>query len=266
MIPTTLPLSFYLGPMGDPDPSYLIEAETLCILFRCANVSMTHWTGSFRSWPSPLLGWWDWYCRMVSAKSKDWEDLGISHCLNLSLVEPSKNESMFSAACYFWSDTLNAFLFSQGPISPALLDVVTFTDLDISTSTDPFSFRTNTAFNIPTSRNHKLGGWSGYIRMYSKSSGPVSTEEHVAFLMIICCIKPSISYYQATLLATLGVLGGSCMHGCGFTPPVRPNFLYSPITYFPLILLMMRTRLGDLVLLLVKLPYQLQTSIHQLIC
>jgi hypothetical protein len=32
-------------------------------------------------------------------------------------------------ACYFLSDTMNAFLFGNGPMYPTLLDVVTLTDL-----------------------------------------------------------------------------------------------------------------------------------------
>jgi len=47
-----------------------------------------------------------------------------------------RNESLLIAASYFWSDTLNAFVFGHGPASPTLDDVLMFTGLDISTVDD----------------------------------------------------------------------------------------------------------------------------------
>jgi len=48
-----------------------------------------------------------------------------------------RNESLLIAASYFWSDTLNAFLFGHGPASPTLADVLMLTGLDIATAARP---------------------------------------------------------------------------------------------------------------------------------
>jgi len=45
-----------------------------------------------------------------------------------------RNESLLFAASYFWSDTLNAFMFGHGPASPTLVDELMLTGLDVSTA------------------------------------------------------------------------------------------------------------------------------------
>lgn len=67
---------------------------------------------------------------------------------------------MLSLAAYFWSNTLNAFLFGQGPMTPTLLDVKMFTDLDIASSANPFSLKIKCEHKLSTKN---VGGWSGYI-------------------------------------------------------------------------------------------------------
>jgi hypothetical protein len=47
------------------------------------------------------------------------------------LAETPKNENLLIAACHFWSNGVNAFLFGHGPMSPTLADVYMMTDLDI---------------------------------------------------------------------------------------------------------------------------------------
>jgi hypothetical protein len=44
--------------------------------------------------------------------------------LELSLAETPKNENLLIAACHFWSNGVNAFLFGHGPMSPTLADVL----------------------------------------------------------------------------------------------------------------------------------------------
>jgi hypothetical protein len=74
-----------------------------------------------------------------------------------------KNESMLIAASYFWSDTFNAFIFSHGPASPTLADVVMFTGLGVATADDGQLFGHKAKFNVETCN---IGGWSGYIQKY----------------------------------------------------------------------------------------------------
>jgi hypothetical protein len=52
------------------------------------------------------------------------------------LAETPKNEDLLIAACHFWSNGVNAFLFGHGPISPTLADVYMITGLTLQ---DPFN-------------------------------------------------------------------------------------------------------------------------------
>lgn len=54
------------------------------------------------------------------------------------VLHVKKNEPMLSAAAYFWSNTLNCFLFWQGPMTPSLLHVKMLTSLNVTTSINPF--------------------------------------------------------------------------------------------------------------------------------
>jgi len=89
-----------------------------------------------------------------------------------------RNESLLIAASYFWSDTVNAFVFGHGPASPTLADVLMLTVLDIATADDSHLFD-----NKPSSKveNRSIGGWSGYIQKYRKT-GAVGQREHAIFL------------------------------------------------------------------------------------
>ena len=88
------------------------------------------------------------------------------------------NESLLIAASYFWSDTLNAFVFGHGPASPTLAVVLMLTGLDISTADDNHLYDRKPERKVGT-RN--IGGWSGYIQKYRRT-GPVGQREHVVFL------------------------------------------------------------------------------------
>jgi hypothetical protein len=89
-----------------------------------------------------------------------------------------RNESLLIAASYFWSDTLNAFVFGHGPASPTLADVAMLTGLDISSADSTHFFDTAPSAKVET---RAIGGWSGYIQKY-RGRGPVTTKEQTTFL------------------------------------------------------------------------------------
>jgi len=89
-----------------------------------------------------------------------------------------RNESLLITASYFWSDTLNVFLFGHGPASPTLADVLMLTGLEIATADDSHLFDSNPVRKVET-RN--IDAWSGYIQKYQKT-GPVGQREHAIFL------------------------------------------------------------------------------------
>jgi len=89
-----------------------------------------------------------------------------------------RNESLLIAASYFWSDTLNAFVFGHSPASPTLTDVLMLTGLDISTADSSHLFDTKPSAKVET---RAIGGWSGYIQKYRKT-GSVGEREQIIFL------------------------------------------------------------------------------------
>lgn len=105
-------------------------------------------------------------------------DSRIDYCIRLSLAEIEKNELLLIASSYFSSDTLNAFLFGHGLMSPSLLDVFMLTGLDVTTPIDPFTPRTKPSRVKSKSQN----GWSRYITSHSRIEGIITDEEHALFL------------------------------------------------------------------------------------
>ena len=176
---------FFLGPMGSEDPSDFINAETNRVPYKTATIDLKIWKNAFRSWPSQMVkvepGWNEWFHRVQKPYREMWAQMGIEQCLDLSTVDYGKDTSLLTAASYFWSDSLNAFMFSNGPMTPTLLDVKMLTGLKIDSTVNPAKLRDY----VP---KHQLigkiqGGWSGYIKEHMKT-GAVSHREHSAFLLM----------------------------------------------------------------------------------
>ncbi len=85
-----------------------------------------------------------------------------------------------AAATYFWSNTINAFLFNQGPMTSTLIDITMITGLDVTSSANPMGMNTKNQFDF---RTKSIGGWSGYVAAYM-GKGPVTPREHVSFLLM----------------------------------------------------------------------------------
>ena len=135
MIPSVVaPNVYYLGPMGDPDPSDFINQETNRIPFRQSLVDLSSWNTNnpFRNWPKMAKGWRDWFRRVSDKKGGDWKVYDLSQCLILSLSRMERNDSLLIAASYFWSNTLNAFIFGHGPTTITLANVYMLTSLRIT--------------------------------------------------------------------------------------------------------------------------------------
>jgi hypothetical protein len=77
-------------------------------------------------------GWRDWSHRVSEKKAADWELFDLNQCLTLSLSGMERNESLLVSASYFWSNTLNAFVFGHGPMTITLADIHMLTGLQIT--------------------------------------------------------------------------------------------------------------------------------------
>nr|ABF96978.1 hypothetical protein LOC_Os03g33870 [Oryza sativa Japonica Group] len=170
----------FLGPVSNPDPTEFINGETNRIPFRFANPDLSLWKNTFKSWPSAEKSWPAWYMRMSASKLTHWEEIGISQALALTVADMAKEEPMMVAATYFWSTAMNAFLFSQGPMTPTLLDIKMITGLDITSSANLASLNTKSTHEFKT---RSICGWTGYAAK-NMVTGSISTREHVAFLMM----------------------------------------------------------------------------------
>jgi hypothetical protein len=86
--------SYFLGPVGIPDPSEFIAAKSQRIPFKTSLSKPLEWQDAFKNWPlPPIAGWRNWYKRMLdddSVKTSNWESLRIAHCLELSLAKTPK--------------------------------------------------------------------------------------------------------------------------------------------------------------------------------
>jgi hypothetical protein len=145
------------------------------------------WQDAFKNWPlPPIAGWRNWYKRILadnSAKTKNWDTLRITQRLELSLGETPKNESLLIAACHFWSNGINSFLFGHGPMSPTLADVYMMTGLEITGSMYPFQYKGSTR-----QKGVKTGSrYKSYIQNHMKD-GPLGEVEYRAFLNMWLCI------------------------------------------------------------------------------
>jgi hypothetical protein len=102
--------------------------------------------------------------------------------LELSLAETPKNEDLLIAACHFWSNGVNAFLFGHGPMSPTLANVYMMTGLDISGPMYPYVYKGSTR-----QKGVKTGsGYKSYIQNHMKD-GPLGEVEYRAFLNMWLC-------------------------------------------------------------------------------
>jgi hypothetical protein len=141
---------------------------------------------AFKNWPlPPIADWRNWYKRMLDdncVKTSNWDSLCIAHCLELSLAETPKNENFLIAACHFWSNGANAFLFGRGPMSPTLADVYMITGLEVTGTVYPHKYKGSSR-----QTGVRTGvGYKKYIQNYM-SDGPLSDFEYRAFLNMWLC-------------------------------------------------------------------------------
>jgi hypothetical protein len=178
--------SYLLGPVGISDPFEFIAAESQRIPFETSLTKAHKWQDTFKNWHvPPIAGWRNWYKRILdddSPKTKNWDSLRISHCLELSLAETPNNESLLIAACHFWSNGANAFLFGHRPMSPTLANVYMITSLRVTITVYPYKYK-----GSYRQTGVKIGvGYKTDIQNYT-SDGPLTDVEYKAFLNMWLC-------------------------------------------------------------------------------
>jgi hypothetical protein len=178
---TTTQLAFFFGPMGNPDPSEVIIAETNRTPFKQSTMDSDIWDKktSFRNWPSKIQGWRNWLIKVAAKKQTDWTLRNLDQCISLSLSNMKKNEPLLKVASYFWSSTYNAFLFGHGLATPNLADIHMLTGLNITGQFIPHHLMVKASHKLESTR---IGGWSNYIATHNTTQKNMTEREHVAFL------------------------------------------------------------------------------------
>ena len=98
---------------------------------------------------------------MLDEKGRDWEVYDLSQCLTLSLSGMERNDSLLIVASYFWSNTLNPFVFGHGPMTITLADVYMLTGLRIIGPMQPYKFLG--AGSKKLAKISDCTGWASYI-------------------------------------------------------------------------------------------------------
>ena len=100
--------------------------------------------------------------------------------MTLSLSGMERNDSLLIFASYFWSNTLNAFVFGHGPMTITLADIYMLTGLRITGSMQPYDFLS--AGSKKLAKISDCTGWTSYILNHIGDGSVVDEREHVAFL------------------------------------------------------------------------------------
>jgi len=125
-------------------------------------------------------GWRDWFHRVSEKNVRDWEVCDLNQCLTLSLSGMERNDSLLISASYFWSNTLNAFIFCHGPMTITLANIYILIGLRIIGSMQPYDFLS--AGSKKLAKILDCTGWASYILNHIRDGSIVDEREHVAFL------------------------------------------------------------------------------------
>ena len=124
-------------------------------------------------------GWRDWFHRVSEEKAGDWEIYDSNQCLTLSQSRMQRNDSLLISTSYFWSNTLNAFVFCHGPMTITLANVYMLTGIRITGSMQPYDF-----LSVGSKKLAKISdciGWTSYILNHIGDESTVSERNMWSF-------------------------------------------------------------------------------------
>ncbi|XP_050897203.1 uncharacterized protein LOC127104024 [Lathyrus oleraceus] len=144
--------------------------------------------------------------RLEAEKIDHWKRIGIYTLLQIARCGPPQSCGMLLASLQLWESSTNSFHTKCGMITPTFLDIAAITGLKPTgkvfdcEAVAPVSLR----FDVGDSRKPT---YNNFIDHHATSSGPMTTEEHVAFLtlwlsrFVFCSRSMQIAKHFA-LLAT----------------------------------------------------------------
>ena len=133
----------------------------------------------------------------------------MNQCLTLSLSGMERNDSLLISASYFWSNALNAFVFSHGPMTITLADVYMLTGLRITGSVHPYEYLS--AGSKKLAKILDCIGWASYILNHIGDESTIGKREYVAFLnmwlerFVFCGSSCGLTYNHKLMVEHLAV-------------------------------------------------------------
>ena len=120
-----------------------------------------------------------------------------------------RNDPLLISTSYFWSNSLNAFIFGHGPMTIILADVYMLTGLRITGSIEPYDF-----LSVGSKKLAKISnciGWASYILNHIGDESTISEKEYVVFLnmwleiFIFCGSSCGLTYNHKLMAEHLAV-------------------------------------------------------------
>lgn len=84
------------------------------------------------------------------------------------------------AACYFWLNSTNTFMFGHGPMTITLADIFMLTSLKVTGSYNPYEFMSSGKKKF--GKISDMSSWSKYIANCKGTKIAIDEKEHIAFL------------------------------------------------------------------------------------
>nr|CAD1842068.1 unnamed protein product [Ananas comosus var. bracteatus] len=196
MIPasTESDLHFIHGPavkVSDFDPSLQLSRRIRKerLLFKCPAINAFSWNPSisrpFRSWPASNLKYVAWLDRVQAAKAAHWRRIDVFDVIQFSRDPPRPDPYLIGASLCFWSTSTNSLHLRYGMSTPTLLDLAAIAGLR------PHGTEVNAGMEVDfsifnVSFDNSLA-FTSFIDRFNGKEGPVSDQEHVAFLLYWIC-------------------------------------------------------------------------------
>jgi hypothetical protein len=163
----------------------------------------------FEPWPLPKSDWFNWVDRMYVGLKDKWEYLGITDAILTSKTPIKPHTHLIVALISFWSPTSNTFVFSEGFLSPTLMDVSAMLSLPIEGIPIHHEMKCTQHCTIDIDTNGAALGYTRFMQKHKKHFDDVITfEEETSFYLFWLCkflinspSKRIITYYLPIAIA-----------------------------------------------------------------
>jgi hypothetical protein len=144
----------------------------------------------------------------IGLKDK-WEYLGIADAILASKTPIKPDMHLITALISFWSTTLNTFVFSEGVLSPTLMDVFAMLSLPIEGIPIHHGMKCKQHSTIDIDTKGNALGYTRFMQTYKKhSTEDITFEEETCFYLFWLCkflinssSKRIVNYYLPIAMA-----------------------------------------------------------------